>query len=308
MAWRWESWEEYVEAVHPAVVNKRGRWRHSSQVSAFEAQRYLWQAVRELEESVRSLHDLGFSGNDHEQPSSDPKIINNARSIVLHAIHSGESLLLFDSRLAKDAASYGFLHQNDLLEHWDRYAAGDRIGSEIHQLLRDIAELLDGQRRFAEADSHFIVDQLDLPASLESDFRLARNLFSLGFDDVGLLIAGRGLEGVLREITRLRKIELVDTKNRLSPAYEADFYDLIEIVYHLRWKRTGTRLVNAQTKALLHYLRTLRNAGAHPVPRGSGSVTSPRETAVVVAGTANRLWKEAITRALIAPKKIQKIW
>lgn len=56
---------------------------------------------------------------------------------------------------------------------------------------------------------------------LEADFRLARNLFSIGFDEVGVLIAGRGLEGVLRKVAAMRKIELVVRGNATSVA-EAD--------------------------------------------------------------------------------------
>src|SRR5262245_65585889 len=54
-----------------------------------------------------------------------------------------------------------------------------------------------------KAEDRFIVGVLDLPPSLESDFRTSRNLFSIGFDEVGLLIAGRRLEGVLRKIASL---------------------------------------------------------------------------------------------------------
>jgi hypothetical protein len=79
-------------------------------------------------------------------------------------------------------------------------------------------------------------------------------------------------------------------------------------MYHIRWKTKGTRLINSETKALLHYLRVLRNGGAHAAIQGTRSVVNPRETAVVIAETANELWKEAVTRAQIVPLTVQKTW
>jgi hypothetical protein len=75
---------------------------------------------------------------------------------------------------------------------------------------------------------------IDLP-----DFRSARNLFSVGFDDVGLFLLERGLEGVLREITEVRHLAF-EAKGKTIPATEADFYDLIEVIWQVRWKTKGT--------------------------------------------------------------------
>src|SRR6185437_14073582 len=122
---------------------------------------------------------------------------------------------------------------------------------------------------------------------------LARNLFSVGFDEVGLLIAGRGLEGVLLEIADVRKIS-IDVKGKISPAGEADIYDLIEAMFHVRWITNKNRLITQETKTLLHYLRILRNSGAHA--RTNRQVVSPREKAVVVAETANRLWNDVSSK------------
>lgn len=223
-------------------------------------------------------------------------------------VYAGEELLLYHKRLTKSDASYGFLHQHDILEHWERYEKTGRIAMEIHQLMKDVDELLDGYGSLIQADDRFIVDHLDLPASLESEFRLARNLFSVGFDDVGLHVAGRGLEGVLRRIADVRKISL-DVKGKQSPASDADVYDLIEAMFRIRWKTRGTRLITPETKALLHYLRTLRNSSAHATRGMSTPIVNPRETAIVVAETANRLWHAVTTtRARLAPTTVQKTW
>ena len=158
----------------------------------------------------------------------------------------------------------------------------------------------------AAAEDEFIVSSIELPDPLEADFRLARNLFSVGFDEVGLLIAGRGLEGVLRKIADVRNISL-ETKGKSVPASEVDLYDLIETMYQLRWKTQRTRLISPEIKALLHYLRTIRNTGAHP--SGARSVVNLREKAVLVAATANRLWGEVSeTKARLHPTIVQKTW
>jgi hypothetical protein len=79
-------------------------------------------------------------------------------------------------------AAYGFLHQHSLPNHWSRYAKTHRIVLEIRQFISDVDELLRGFEAMAEAEDEFIVGSIDLPALLEGDFRLARNLFSVGFD------------------------------------------------------------------------------------------------------------------------------
>jgi hypothetical protein len=307
MAWLWNSWEEYVDIVHPIAVGKPGL-RRAQRSSWFETECHLWEAAQKLTKASQALYDLGFSGENHDRPPNDPSIIKQTRPLVLEAVYAGEKLLLYHKRLAKSDASYGFLHQNDILEHWDRYEGTGRIAHEIHQLMSDIRELLNGYQDLVQAEDRFIVENLDLPSSLESDFRLARNLFSVGFDEVGLLIAGRGLEGVLRKIADIRKIAL-DIKGKAYPASEVDVYDLIETMFRIRWKSKGTRLITPDTKALLHYLRSLRNSCAHAPASGARQINAPREMATVVAETANRLWNDVSkTRARLDPTTVQKTW
>jgi hypothetical protein len=308
MAWLWASWDEYVDAVHPAAFDSPGRLRGAQRDSWFEAERHLWDAVRKLTEATRTLHTLGFTGSDHESPPNDASVIDRAERIVLEAIFAGEELLLYHKRLAKSDAAYGFLHQSGMLKHWDRYERAGRLPMEIHQLMCDIGELLNGYQELVQAEDRFIVGHIDLPSSLEADFRLARNLFSVGFDEVGLLIAGRGLEGVLRKIADVRKI-VIEVKGKASRGSEADFYDLIEAMSRVRWKTSRTRLITPEIKALLHYLRSLRNSGAHPTGHGGRSMISPRETATLIAETANRLWSDVSgTRARLDPQQVQKTW
>ncbi len=124
---------------------------------------------------------------------------------------------------------------------------------------------------------------------------------------MGLLIAGRGLEGVLRRIADLRHISL-EVKGKAVPASDLDLHDLIETMYQLRWKAKRTRLISADTRALLHYLRVLRNSGAHPATEAKRAVNL-REKAVLVAETASRLWNEVSdTKAHLHPPVVPKTW
>src|SRR6185437_15810335 len=114
---------------------------------------------------------------------------------------------------------------------------------------KDIDQMLSGYYALIQTDHSFLLGTLDLPDPLAADFRLARDLFSTGFDEIGLLVAGRGLEGVLRKIAAARKISLQTKKT--APASEADSYDLIEVMYRVKWKLTGVSLISQETKALL---------------------------------------------------------
>lgn len=307
MAWLWDSWEEYVDIVHPVAMDSPQRVRQSQRDSWFENQKALYKAVGSLEEKSYALSQLGFIGSADAAPVYDQALVEQAAPLVLDAVYAGEELLLYHKRLAKSKAAYGFLHQHGLPDHWYRYAKTRRIIREISQFVSDVDELLRGLEGMAEAEDEFIVGSLDLPALLEADFRLARNLFSVGFDEVGLLIAGRGLEGVLRKIADVRKVSL-EVKGKQLPASETDLHDLIETMYQLRWTTKRTRLISAETKALLQYLRTLRNSGAHPAAEAR-SVVNLREKAVVVAETANRLWGEVSqTKARLNPTVVQKTW
>jgi hypothetical protein len=307
MAWLWDSWEEYVDIVRPVALDSPQRVRMSQRDSWFETEHSLYKAVGELEQKTRALCSLGFRGTDDATPAHDEALVDQAQPLVMDAVYAAEELLLYHKRLAKSKAAYGFLHQHTLPNHWQRYAKTPRIVREISQLVSDVNELLQGLDAMAELEDEFIVSSIDLPAVLEADFRLARNLFSVGFDEVGLLIAGRGLEGVLRKIADARKISL-EVKGKLVPASEVDLYDLIETMYRVLWKAHKTRLISPDTKALLHYLRTLRNSGAHHAA-GARPAVNLREKAVLVAETANRLWSEVSgTRARLHPTAVQKTW
>ncbi len=216
--------------------------------------------------------------------------------------------MLYHKRLAKSNDSDEFLSSHDMYEHWERYSATRTIFRKIHELVKGSQELINGYQKIIREDDKFLLYDLELPKELDDDFILARNLFSVGFDEVGVLIAGRGLEGVLRRIAKLRKI-MVTIKNKPVLASEVDVYDLIETMSRVKWKATGVPLITKDTKALLHYLRTLRNEGAHSGINKRRAHFNPRGIASIVTETANQLWKDVnSSRARLEPTTVMKDW
>lgn len=306
MAWLWDSWEEYVRRCDPAGI-RSGSFNLSCMSTGLESTRLLLDAVDNLRKASKGLIDLGFRGRNDPLPRSTPALVGKAREQVIHAVYAGETLLLYHKRLALSEASASFLHENDLLDHWERYATSPRIVHEVREFANSVAELLHGYEQLIREDEMLLVDDLDLPGQLKEDFRLSRNLFSLGFDEVGLFVAARGLEKVLRRIAHERKITLINGK-KSEPAGEANLHDLIETMSQIRWKVRGTHFLTKETKMLLEYIRTVRNSGAHSGGQHSDS-ESFRQTASIIARSAQRLWNSAsFTRAKLTPTMIQKNW
>src|SRR5207249_6819097 len=133
--------------------------------------------------------------------------------------YAGEDLLMYHRRLALSRAAYEFCHQKDIVvrENWDRYSATKRIFKEIARLVESVDEMVQGYRDMVTADSEYLRIDRDLPDNVEADFRLARDLLSVDLDEVGLLIAGRGLEGVLLHIAKNRTVTVED-KGKTIPA------------------------------------------------------------------------------------------
>jgi hypothetical protein len=305
MAWVWASWKEFAEQIQPVAI-QQGRFRHASQATELEQLKELLEAHHTLEGANRALTHFEFGKRIHTS-ALDAATLHQTRNLVIEAVYAGEALLLFHKRLALTEASYGFLHSNDILDHWDRYVAIERVAYEVDRLTKDVQQLLEGYDRLLREDERFLTSNLDLPEELQSDFLLARNVFSIGLDDIGLFLAGRGLEKVLRRIAKDRKIEIIVNKKQ-KPADQIEFYNLIEVLSRVNWKVRQTPLIAKDVKHLLHFLRELRNRGAHK-GETAASIEGAREKATVVASTANKLWNEVHgDRAKLEPLAVLKDW
>lgn len=250
----------------------------------------MFEAVAELEHAFRELLSLGFDERNRRLRPAD-KQLAHVKGLCEGLIRAAEELLLLHKPLATSMDAYGFLHSNELLEHWDRYGV-NRLPFEINQLLDDTHTLLNGYRQSIDRNEDFLVGDLRLPPPLGQDFRTARDLFSVGLDDAGLLIAGRGLEGVVRSVARKRKIQIQRKNEKMTALAGARFIEVIDGMAQLCWKQSGHRVMGPETTALLHFLRNIRNGGAHPVAETRKLATSSLDTARLVGQTATHLWEE----------------
>src|SRR5260370_31472314 len=108
MPWLWSSWKEYLDVVRPTSADRPGLLAAAVRDSSFEALQRLFETVNEVNDALKSLHALGFKGDGHSRPPTNTAVISEAKSFVMHMIHCGEMLLLYESRLAKSDAAYGF--------------------------------------------------------------------------------------------------------------------------------------------------------------------------------------------------------
>ena len=278
MAWLWRDDAEYREWICPAKIDRGRPVRLSHTETWFSLLAHLFEAAGTLRRAIQDLRRLGFGAL---QPPNDRAVLDQARPLTWDVVYAGETLLLYHKRLAQSDHAYDFLHAHDLDEHWDRYAAGDRVFSEVSDLVDAAEKLLEGYHQLQEEDTRFL-EQLDLPIELLADFILCRNLFSVGLDELGVFAAGRGFEGVLRSIAKRRKI--VTTKG--LAAAEAPLAELIECFARLQLAG-GRPLIEKDTRSLLDYARNSRNATAHPHGRKRQTA---RQLAEIIASEAQHVW------------------
>jgi hypothetical protein len=287
-SWRWDSDDEFRKWVYPDFLNPVELVRHSYVLYSFaQCARDLYKDLAELDQKVGDLETLLKSNTAQQLPA---EAIETALEIAMEVCYAGEHMLLFQKRLAQSNHAYGFKHAKDAIHremHPRETSTPNDVKRlrELRQLVDDTRKLLAGFNELEQSDQGFLVQYMDLPDFLEQDFRMARDLFSVGFDEVGLLIAGRGLEGVLRRILTDRHISVGS-----RPASDAELHDVIETLERLRWQADRTRFLPRVAVQILHWLRTTRNVGAHAQTKGLGTLGEPRDLALVIAKSADQLW------------------
>ena len=288
MPWLWKDDQEFNDYVRPAELQMHNPVSMTHRETWFWCHTEMQDAATKLETAHHDLVSLGFGSEPMPQ---DRALLDQAQRLTWDIVYAGEELLLYHKRLAQSEWAYDFLHEHDFSEHWGRYAATKRIFREIGKLTEASSKLLLGYNKLQQEDDRFLISELNLPEELQPDFFLSRNLFSVGFDELGVLVACRGLEHVLREIAKQRKIKLPGKADK--SACDADLHDLIESFAQLRFLN-GTSVLDKQVLALLHYGRTVRNASAHP---GNRPRQTARHLAQVIASEAEHVWNACeITR------------
>jgi hypothetical protein len=300
-SWRWASNEEFIEYVHPHALNEVNQVRNYERSYCFaEVCRELFNSVHELETSLSALDEwLG----SHREIDAD------GLSIGVDICHHGETMLLFQRRLAVGMGAYGFLHGKDGIEHFAHKLSSHTTRRDLKQLRTDTAGLLSAFDDAMREDAHFLVDSVrDLPEALERDFRMVRDLCSVGFEDVGLIVCGRGFEKVIRAIMAARGVRISVGKSTDLDASKATLHDLIGAIGRLRWDDDDSLVFSSQSVALMHWIRQVRNEAVH---EGEESVAGDeRTTATLLAQISGRLWsmhQQNEGRALKA-QLLQKEW
>jgi len=309
MAWLWDTYEEFLDYVQPILVAEHAGPLHAAQrETLFEHHSKITEAVAELRKLREDLSERGFENwpPKDESAARAEEAYSTCQEIVWH----GEELILYHRRLAKTPGGQDFIHEKNVIElsNWSRYVGSRRIFMEIRKLIEAVDALLSSYGELASQDEDYLPIESDLPDSVLDDFRKARDLLSVGMDEIGLLIAGRGLEATLRHIAKSRGVTLED-KGKSGAVSEAEFFNLIEVFRRLRWRGPGVPLLDKDGIALLHYLRSIRNAGAHPVVAGGRKRSSARELSKVTVEMACSMWQEATKAgARLVATKVTKDW
>lgn len=279
MPWLWSSFDEYSSHINPIYRDNAGvfRYKHLFSWGDMEASRLDY--LRDVESALNSLETAGVDEN--QTSFSKPKLLK-IHAYIEQIVNSVEQMLVFDRRLGMTPETSNFANAKDeVLLNWERYLEGDYLGHCLVSLYTSTRALIACLHSRTESDRSFLLSEFIVNEPPPADFVMARDLFSLGFDEAGLFYSGRGLESTLREALRRRKFDYES-----KPIWEKDFYHFIECLDKLRWKEDSSRVLDKQTINLLHMLRTMRNAGAHP----GVNVPIEREVAVLAAKAARHIF------------------
>jgi hypothetical protein len=200
--------------------------------------------------------------------------------------HFGEILLLYQQRLARTDAALHFIHYKEFIQHGAHRLHGESHPSEIRRLIEAaLAFREELATALTKADDFIISRTRSLPADIAADFYLARDLYSVGFDDVAVLVLCRGLERVTRRILAERNLQ---TNKGSSGPERAHLSDVIETIGSLRWKSDHRRFISTSWRQMLHWMREIRNEGTHEALNDG---VDPYELGPTIAGVANSMYE-----------------
>jgi len=299
-SWRWSNDEEFRENVFPHALNENDHVRRAAISNCFaENCRDLFDNARKLRDGCEELTVLLEENQDE---------ISEALGIAIEMCQDGEEMLLFQRRLAVGMGAYGFLHGKEAIEHFCHKTSKPTSRHDLERFCDDVFDMLQAFDSALLDDAKFLADEVrDLPEHLEADFLKARDLCSVGFEEVGVMLCGRGFEKVVREILARRNIQ-VASGNRSQPASKAMLHDLLGAMGKLKYKDDGNRLFSPQSLTLMHWIREVRNGVVH---EGEEEVSADeRTTAAMLAQISARLWAAHIaneSRAL-DETSIRKDW
>lgn len=299
----WRSYDDFHQWNFPvAIGNPRGLYRLYARQTALERTANLVERLNALEKTTREL-DAVWS--PHETPHSSG--LTGSRQLVIELACDGEEVLLYCEPVGRSEIAAGFRSEKNLFEHWDRYTV-KRLGIELPKLIAAARDLSVSVRAHIGEHGH-VLNSLtgDLPPHLQSHFLVARDLWSVEMGEMAGFAALRGLEAVLREITRKSGNTLRRNGRKVEPVADLDLFDLIEASHRLRWVSDKRPVLDRRTRAILHYLRQVRNATAHP--ESDDNVDTWDETVMSATKQAAGLWKiSKHGRRKAMPRELSRDW
>jgi hypothetical protein len=300
-SWRWPSDKVFEDWVLPRHINPVPHVRQSWTLKSWvECLREFFEALDEFGEVCNALNRV------KDDDAQLERLTEPTNRMLIDLGHCGEMLLFYQHRLAESDAALDFIHAKEFIQH-----EAHKLGRKSHVL--EIENLIGASNAFymevltaLSKANDFIVDRVrNLPPVLIGDFYIARDLYSVGFDDTALLALGRGLERVCRRILSERRIGL-QTGARLEIAAEATLFDVVETIGALRWKADGDLLIAKSFRRMLQWLREIRNEGAHAQAGG----VDPYEMGPTVATAASKIYEshDSSRRRKLESTVIQKKW
>lgn len=309
---RWSSYEEYVEWVRPQYVHHQGPWEGTLTDCLFENLFSAGEHFQNLREASMKLSTAFRNAHSNRELRLDS--VDELYGHLVGVTCEAEYLLLYLPSLATDPGAGDFLAEKDLDEHWHSYVAqgnGRKLFYQLDRFVKATDKLVKAFYNLQEKGHSFLHEELrELPEELLSDFKISRDLFSVHINEAGAFFAGRGLECVLRMIAQNLRIN-VEVKGNTTPLHEMDFADIAEALRRVRWKKSGSPVMDRELKSLIDLLRTARNAVGHPKQKGQKSSLKAnwREVALLAASAAADAWRESSGgRRKVVPIVLPRDW
>lgn len=284
--WHWESTEAYTEHIKPIEHGPKNAVHAAKSYTALKRVWSYCKAVHDLEEACAELKRIAdIAAYPPISPFTEDQF-DQVWNAACRIVSNGEYIFAYCKALAETKGGEEFIERKHIFEELPRYQkeSWGSCKSWTIDLLRATEEFLKSIYDFWATEESFLNHVPDLPEDLKMDFVAARDVMSLGFDEAGLIYAGRGLEGVVRQIAK--KHNVIPSK----PVERLRFFDILAALEKKKFSHDQSLVIDEQMRHRLQLSRVTRNHSAHP--NSQQGALGMREDAILMAKKANELWKK----------------